>query len=54
MAAVTRHIFLTPEQCERLHQIFQPHAKVYRADEFAELLTPGWKDFLISMGIPLA
>jgi hypothetical protein len=54
MAAVTRHIFLTPEQCEPLQQVFQPHAKVYRADEFAELLTPGWKDFLISMGIPLA
>jgi hypothetical protein len=51
-AAITRHIFLTPEQREQLQLVFVPDAKAYKADEFQEFLKPGWRDFLFRMGIP--
>ena len=54
MAAVTRHIFLTPEQCEKLQNKFDPGRRTYNSAEFIELLTSRWKDFLIRVSIPLA
>lgn len=50
-AVITRHIFLTPDQCDKLQQVFAPKAKTYKANEFIELLTLGWRDFLVRMGI---
>lgn len=50
-AAITRHIFLTSEQCAKLQEVFIPDAKAYKANEFEELLTPGWRDFLVRMDI---
>ncbi len=49
--AITRHIFLTPKQCELLQLVFAPEARIYKADEFIELLTTGWRDFFVRMGI---
>lgn len=49
--AITRHVFLTPDQCDLFRAIFDPEAREYERKEFEELLTHKWRNFLISSGI---